>query len=176
MSGAAATNATLAWLGGGALSAGGGGIAAGTAVLGALTATAAAGVAIVAIGTLASGFYARKYTEAEKYIADIKKWATETEAGWEVIKGIKARVDELQKITMDLEKCAMERLDGLEMILDIFDNHNTDHIKCFQQCALLVKSMSELAQTSVLDENGNFNNQVTIVADKTRSITNQFLK
>ena len=77
---------------------------------------------------------------------------------------------------MDLEKCAMERLDGLEMILDIFDNHNTDHIKCFQQCALLVKSMSELAQTSVLDENGNFNNQVTIVADKTRSITNQFLK
>lgn len=176
LSGAAATNATLAWLGGGAISAGGGGVAAGTAVLGALTATAAAGVAIIAIGTLASGFYARKYTEAEKYIADIKKWAAETEAGWEVIKGIKARVDELQQITIDLEKCAMKSLDDLDQIIDCFDNHNTDHVKCFQQSALLVKSMSELAQTSVLDENGNFNDQVTIVADKTRSITNQYLK
>ena len=176
LSGAAATNATLAWLGGGAISAGGGGVAAGTAVLGALTATAAVGVAVIAIGTLASGFYARKYTEAEQYIADIKKWAAETEAGWEVIKGIKARVDELQQLTMDLEKCAMKSLDELDSILGCFDNHNTEHVKCFQQSALLVKSMSELAQTSVLDENGNFNDQVTIVADKTRSITNQYLK
>ena len=176
LSGAAATNATLAWLGGGAISAGGGGVAAGSVVLGALTATAAAGVAIVAIGTLASGFYARKYTEAEQYIADIKKWAAETEAGWEVIKGIKARVDELQQLTMDLEKCAMKSLDELDSILGCFDNHNIEHVKCFQQSALLVKSMSELAQTSVLDENGNFNDQVTIVADKTRSITNHYLK
>ena len=176
LSGAAATNATLAWLGGGAISAGGGGVAAGTAVLGALTATAAAGVAIIAIGTLASGFYARKYTEAEKYVADIKKWAAETEAGWEVIKGIKARVDELQQVTMDLEKCSMSSLDDLDQIIEIFDNHNTNHVKCFQQSALLVKSMSELAQTSVLDENGNFNNQAAIVVDKTRSITNQYLK
>lgn len=37
LSGVAATNATLAWLGGGALAAGGGGMAAGTAVLGAAT-------------------------------------------------------------------------------------------------------------------------------------------
>lgn len=39
LSGAAATNATLAWLGGGSLAAGGGGMAAGTAVLGTITAT-----------------------------------------------------------------------------------------------------------------------------------------
>lgn len=38
LSGAAATNATLAWLGGGALSAGGFGIAGGTAVLGGIVA------------------------------------------------------------------------------------------------------------------------------------------
>lgn len=176
LSGAAATNATLAWLGGGAISAGGGGVAAGAAVLGAVTATAAAGVAIVAIGSLASGFYARKYTEAEQYITDVKKWAAETEAGWEVIKGIKARVDELQQLTIDLERCVMSSLDDLDLILDSFDCNNTEHVKRFQQSALLVKSMSELAQTSVLDENGNFNNQVTVVADKTRRITNQYLK
>jgi hypothetical protein len=45
LSGAAATNATLAWLGGGALAAGGGGVAAGTAVLGGLVAIPALVVA-----------------------------------------------------------------------------------------------------------------------------------
>ena len=70
----------------------------------------------------------------------------------------------------------MSSLDDLDLILDSFDCNNTEHVKRFQQSALLVKSMSELAQTSVLDENGNFNNQVTVVADKTRRITNQYLK
>ena len=176
LSGAAKAGATMAWLGGGAVSAGGGGVAAGTAVLGALTATAATGVAVIAIGSLASAFYSRKYTEAEQYLADIKQWAAETEAGWEVVKGIKARVDELQQLTMDLERCAMQSLDELEGILGVFDKGNDEHIKIFQQSALLVKSMSELAQTTVLDENGNFNDRVTIVADNTRRITNQFLK
>lgn len=176
LSGAAKAGATMAWLGGGAISAGGGGVAAGTVVLGALTATAAAGVAVIAIGSLASAFYSRKYTEAEQYLADIKQWAAEVETGWEVVKGIKARVDELQQLTMDLEKCAMKSLDDLEGILDVFDKDNNEHIKTFQQSALLVKSMSELAQTTILDENGNFNDRVTIVADNTRRITNQFLK
>lgn len=176
LSGAAKVSATMAWLGGGATLTGGGGVAAGTAVLGALAATAATGVAVVAIGSLASAFYSRKYTEAEQYLADIKQWAAETESGWEVIKGIKARVDELQQLTMDLESCAMKSLDELEGILGVFDKNNNEHVKTFQQSALLVKSMSELAQTSVLDENGNFNDRVTIVADNTRRITNQFLK
>ena len=175
LSGAAKAGATMAWLGGGAISAGGGGVAAGTAVLGAITATAAAGVAVIAIGSLASAFYSRKYTEAEQYLADIKQWAADVETGWEVVKGIKARVDELQQLTMDLETCAMRSLDDLEGILNVFDKDNNEHIKTFQQSALLVKSMSELAQTTILDDNGNFNDRVTIVADNTRRITNQFL-
>lgn len=44
LSGAAATNATLAWLGGGSIAAGGGGIAAGTAVMGGLIAIPALAV------------------------------------------------------------------------------------------------------------------------------------
>lgn len=44
LSGAAATNATLAWLGGGTVSAGGGGVAAGTVVLGGIVAVAAIAV------------------------------------------------------------------------------------------------------------------------------------
>lgn len=51
LSGAAATNASLAWLGGGSVAAGGGGVAAGTAVL-------TGGVIIVVIGVAAAGTYA----------------------------------------------------------------------------------------------------------------------
>ena len=47
LSGAAATNATLAWLGGGAASAGGGGVATGMVVLGGIVAGAAIAVTCV---------------------------------------------------------------------------------------------------------------------------------
>ena len=57
-------------------------MAAGAAVMATITATATAGLAIVAVGTLASAFYARKNTESEQYLADIKKWAAETEQSW----------------------------------------------------------------------------------------------
>jgi hypothetical protein len=61
LSGAAATNATLAWLGGGSLAVGGGGIAAGTAVLGGLVA-----VPVIAI----TGLF--QHLAANKKIARIK--------------------------------------------------------------------------------------------------------
>jgi hypothetical protein len=51
LSGAAATNAALAWLGGGTLAAGGGGIATGAAIVGAVT-TAGLGVAVVGAGVI----------------------------------------------------------------------------------------------------------------------------
>ncbi len=49
LSGAALTNATLAWIGGGTLASGGGGMAAGTAVLAGISATGV-GLIAVAIG------------------------------------------------------------------------------------------------------------------------------
>lgn len=96
LSGAAATNAILAWLGGGSIAAGGGGMAAGAATLTAITVSATAGVAIIAIGTLASAFYAKKNTEATKYLAEVQEWAEQIKASWIVVGGIKARVLELQ--------------------------------------------------------------------------------
>lgn len=62
LSGAALTNATLAWFGGGALAAGGGGMAAGAAVLGGVVALPA--LALLAVFSHAS---------ADKKIAEMKK-------------------------------------------------------------------------------------------------------
>ena len=62
LSGAAATNATLAWLGGGAASAGGGGVAAGTVVLGGIVVVAA--IAVTCAVTWAFVVYDKKERRA----------------------------------------------------------------------------------------------------------------
>lgn len=175
LSGAAASNAVLAWLGGGAVAAGGGGMAAGAAVMATLTATATAGLAIVAVGTLASAFYARKNTESEQYLASIKQWAAETEHSWVALNAIKARVLELQTLTEELETRAMMLLGRMEPFVDSFDPQNRQMLEAFQQTAIAVKSMSELAQTPVLDEEGNINQAANVVIAKTSKVLNKEL-
>lgn len=175
LSGAAASNAVLAWLGGGAISAGGGGVAAGTVVLGAVTATATIGLAVVAVGTLASRFYAKKNTEAEAYLAEVKLWAEQTQASWTVLEGVKKRINELHDVTTELVGRCRTELEKLEMIIPVFDNGNQDHVKTFQQCALLAKSMSELATTPILDAEGNINQQAGIIVAKTQKVLNSSL-
>lgn len=74
LSGVAATNATLAWLGGGTLAAGGGGVALGTAVLGGII----AGPALLLAGSLFSSRANEKldnarinHAKAEKFASDV---------------------------------------------------------------------------------------------------------
>ena len=172
LSGAAASNAVLAWLGGGTLAAGGGGVAAGTAILTAMTATATVGLAVVAVGTLASRFYAKKNTEAEAYLADVKVWAEQMQASWTILAGVKKRILELHDLTGRLRVKAETEMNRLEALVSEFDTNNEDHVKLFQQCAIMAKSMSELAQAPVLDEDGNISEQSGIVASKTETILN----
>ena len=62
LSGAAATNATLAWLGGGTLASGGGGMAAGAFVLGGVVTVAVVGVSAVTM----YGFHLYEQKEENK--------------------------------------------------------------------------------------------------------------
>lgn len=172
LSGAAASNAVLAWLGGGTLAAGGGGVAAGTVVLGAVTATATIGLAAIAVGTLASRFYAKKNTEAEAYLDDVKVWAEQVQASWTVLAGIKNRIIELHNLTTRLHEKSKDYMNILEELAPNFDPNNEDNVKLFQQCAIMAKSMSELAQTPILDADGNISEQSGIVASKTETILN----
>lgn len=150
-------------------------MAAGAAVMGAITATATAGLAVVAVGTLASAFYAKKATESEQYLAEIQQWAAETEQSWVVMDGIKSRVLELHNVTEELEARSIEELANLEPFVDAFDPSDKTHVKMFQEAAILVKSMSELAQTPILDEDGNLNEKAGIVISKTEKILNKEL-
>ncbi|ABY36512.1 MAG TPA: hypothetical protein DEF43_17745 [Chloroflexus aurantiacus] len=92
LSGAAATNATLAWLGGGALAAGGGGMALGTAVLGGLV----AGPALLTAGFFAQGTVAQIKTKVERQIAEMGAAEEEMQNRIAEYKVIQDRIEELE--------------------------------------------------------------------------------
>lgn len=144
---------------------------AGTVVLGAGTVA----VAWLTIGSLASSFYADKATKATQYLADVQQWAAKTEQSWIVLDGLKSRVLELQNVTEELEQRAIVELADLEPYVDSFDPNDKKQVKEFQEAAIMVKSMSELAQTPILDEDGNFNENAKIVMAKTEKIINKEL-
>ena len=172
LSGAAAHSAILAWLGGGSLAAGGGGMAAGAAVLTTITAAATVLPATIAMGALASAYYSKKNTESEQYLAEVSKWAAEIKQSWVMLDGINKRIVEMQDLTHKLEERAITLLEKLESIIEVFDKTNHEHIQLFQQNALIAKSMSELAQTPVLDTDGKINESANIIIDKTEKVLN----
>ncbi len=112
LSGAAATNATLAWLGGGALAAGGGGMALGTAVLGGII----AGPALLIAGGIFGAKAKEKLDNAYSNMAEVKKIVAEIEVAEEQLSSIDANANQLysllKKLSSVLEKAnyALERI------------------------------------------------------------------
>lgn len=175
LSGAAAQNAILAWLGGGSIASGGGGMALGATVLSGITYAATGVFALAAAGTIASAYFSKKYTEATKYLEDTKKLRAQAELGWQVIDGIIQRANELETVTKNLEKRMQELLQYLEPLVYDFQSKDDYYAEIFQNTALCAKAMSEIAQLPLLDEKGNVNGQTTVVLDKTQTILNRDL-
>ncbi|ERT04359.1 hypothetical protein M595_5704 [Lyngbya aestuarii BL J] len=149
LSGAAATNATLAWLGGGSLAAGGGGMALGTVVLGGIV----AGPTLAIGGFVLAGEGEKALTNAQEYESKANAEIAKIEEAQELLKQIQNRVIELKCFVEHLNTRAVLALNELES--QPFDR-DRDYDK-FQQLALLVKAMSEIMKTPVLDNQGHPN-------------------
>jgi hypothetical protein len=172
LSGAASTNAILAWLGGGSIAAGGGGMAAGAVVLAGITYTVTGVVALAATGIMASSIMAKKLTQAQAYSSEIDIACEKMETSWVVMDGIKRRVYELIDVTTNVyDKCIIQ-LAQLEPIVSNFDTKSKEHVLIFQKAALLVKSMSELAKTPLFGDDMNLSEQSEAIITKTRKILN----
>lgn len=175
LSGAAAEKATMAWLGGGSVASGGGGVAAGASRM-AMLGTAATGITILTtVATLASMYYSQKHTEATQYLADVKVWEAKTMSACELMKMIVRRSDEIAILTTRLETRCSDALDSLDGIVDVFDLNNIAHVKTFQNAAILVKSVSQLCQASLIDENGELNEELNAVAISSEKVLNKNL-
>lgn len=143
LGGAAATNATLAWLGGGSLAAGGGGMAAGQAVLGLVAAAPAAFIGGLTVAVIGS----KQKTSAKKYAAEVNIACENIRTAINLMPKITVRVDELSGVLTALVDRADDAIGGLEGLIFDADLHAPDFLKALQ----LVRGIREVVNTPLLD-------------------------
>lgn len=175
LSGAAAQKATMAWLGGGSVSAGGGGVAAGASRLTMIGGAASGIMILTTAATVASIYYSQKNTESTQYLADVKVWEAKTLAACDLMKMIVRRSDEIATLTTRLETRCVDALDSLEEIVECFDSRKIENVKIFQKAALLVKSVSQLCQTPLIDSKGELNEELNTIAVSSEKVLNKNL-
>lgn len=142
LSGAAATNATLAWLGGGTIATGGGGMALGLMVLNSIVVGPALLVSSYFVGRKAEEIATAVAQEVAKMDID----ESEINRQLKILETILQRVDELFKSTVDVDK----------ILTDLLAKANSENLEDAYNVAKLAKSLGALLDTAILDKNGNF--------------------
>ncbi len=159
LSGAAATNATLAFFGGGSLAVGGLGIAGGTAILGGLV----AGPALAIMGFIVGAKASKAKEEAYTNWAQARKFSEEMDAAADCCRAIAKRADMFRNL--------LSRLEGyfdvtIKQMQQAIDEHGTDFNSFNQQqkanvaaSASLAKAIKSVLDTPILSEEGALTSQ-----------------
>lgn len=114
LTGVAATNATLAWLGGGSLAAGGMGMAGGTAILGGVI----AGPALAIIGYSAASKSEKALTEAYEQESEIREAIEQLENGNALLVSIRERSEEMRTVIVDMRARYKSILESAEQLVN----------------------------------------------------------
>ena len=157
LAGAAATNATLAWFGGGSLAAGGLGMAGGMAVLGGIVAGP-----VLAVGGLMMAAKAREnLANARKYQAEANKAIEQMNNAITVLEAIKDVTCEFDKVIRRLSNTMTSVLDSLESIImasgtdySLYDSSQKRQVHLAVQFAQALKLLLE---TPLLTQDGAVN-------------------
>jgi hypothetical protein len=183
LSGVAASNATLALLGGGSLAVGGGGMALGAAVLSGI----AAGPALMIGGFVLGGAGEKALTKARCYEAKVNTEIERLVAYKDSLGQVERRIAELKYLVNSLNNRAIESLIVLESKVFVSsgillkDSENSlvletvtfvterDAVK-FQEVALLIKALSEIMKTPILDHEGKLNQATETLKEKYSTI------
>ena len=159
LSGAAATNATLAWLGGGSLAAGGFGMAGGAAVLGGIVAAP-----VLLVGGL---MMASKAEEAkENALSNRRKAraaATAMEEAEVAAREIGRKATQVRNVLKRLQDYLCNDLEALEDLVSVSTDYRTydaqdKELVC--RTASLAVTAKNLAETPLLEEDGSVTNAI----------------
>jgi len=169
LSGVAATNATLAWLGGGSLASGGLGMAGGTAVLGGIVAGP-----VLAVGGMMLASKAEEAVEnAKATMENAQLAAEEMQTAVVATKAIRTRFKEMIEVIESLSQVFREHLDKLFLLV----NENTDYRTYSEEekhltyrTMQLAVSVKNLLTVSILLEDGSVNPES---ASAIQSVTRQ---
>ena len=154
LSGAAATNATLAFFGGGALAAGGLGMAGGMAVLGGVV----AGPALAIMGAVMGAKASANLDNAYSNLAKVKEAEAEIGLMVTACNGITRRADLFTQVLIRLEALMFPQLDTFENIIASegcdfkkYKDASKKHVAALLATAQAVKAILD---TALLDEKG----------------------
>lgn len=155
LSGVAATNATLAWLGGGSLAAGGGGMALGSMVLGGIV----AGPAIAIFGHILGNKGEEALNTAKSNMEEAKTVRDETKLLIAKLKSIEEVTSLANKTFSDISSHMRRAVHDLKTLINTYgDNYQTFSSEAREtvfrsvKFAQLIKAMID---TPILDEDGN---------------------
>ncbi len=175
LSGVAATNATLAWLGGGSLAAGGFGMAGGMAVLGGVIAGP-----VLAVGgmMMASKAEEAKHTASANY--DKAKIAAEQmDSACAVLDGIYWRADEMLNVLATLNEIFVNNIEKLAVVLDrtvYYNNFSRDEKKLLAITASTAATVKNVCDTPIIDKDGKVYEKSKEVLDEAKKITQEIQK
>ena len=165
LSGAAAWNATLAWLGGGSLAAGGGGMALGTVVLGGIT----VGPALMIGGFVLGGEGKKALTKAIEYAKEVNNKIAQLDKSKGFLGQVQRRIKELQYLINSLNSRAIKGLNELESRAN-FNPHLEEDAAKFREVLLLIKASSEIMKLPILDEKGKLTKATENLGGKYRHL------
>jgi hypothetical protein len=147
LSGIAARNATLAWLGGGSLASGGGGMALGAMALNVVT----IGPTILIGGLVLNGKGEKALTEARRYRVSVDKSISDQHQLRNRLEVIGRRIDELDDLLTELTTRAATALDELESN-EPFDPD--EHAEVFSRALAYAIAVRDVVSTPLLDSDG----------------------
>jgi uncharacterized membrane protein len=165
LSGVAATNATMAFLGGGSLASGGGGMALGAAALNFVT---------IGPGLLVAGFVT--HTQGDKAMTKAKEVCAKVEVGTAELdefdaklSAVSSRAEELRLVLKDLRDRAVAALDLLES--EPFDAKA--HAPRFQRAMALAMAVRDVAAAPIVDEKGDLTEESGQLVVRHRPMTEE---
>lgn len=165
LTGVAATNATLAWLGGGALSAGGLGMAGGTAILGGIV----AGPVLAVGGMMLASKAEEARHNAYSNLSAAKAAAEQCENAGVRTLAIHGRATEVHETLNKLDEKFTPFLDGLQIMIerspkDDFGNVNYQYLSEENKNGVMIafsiaKTMKNVMEAQIISDNGDVSTQ-----------------
>ena len=155
LSGIAATNATLAWLGGGALAAGGGGMALGTAVLGGIV----AGPALLIAGGIFGSKAKEKLNNAYSNLSEAERISEELKTAGVELQTICKKTEQIQRLLKQLASLQQQANRKLDEIVNQRGKRNWklfsgQEKKTTAACLKLAQMIKVIIDTPLLTEDG----------------------
>lgn len=168
LSGAAATNATLAFFGGGSLAAGGLGMAGGTAVLGGLVAGPALAVLGVVVGAKASANLDKAYSN----LAKAKEFRDEMNTASALCVGIRKRSAMFNRFLVSLNSVFEPLIYEMTQIISNrgvdFRTFSDDEKKVVAEAMAMAGAIKSILDTPILDDEGNLTSESDKIVEMTR--------